>query len=133
MLVKSLKRQLYARNVCHKLVRASTDGRLFEPILAHLLHVLLGYYPRSTRGTRVEGHEVRPRLLQSEVHALRVWGLDSRHAVLKRLARRAPIAFKRKFHVISRDRFAVVELNPLTQNELVDQSVVGKGPRLGET
>jgi len=94
ILIKSLKRQLYARDVCRKFVGASTHGRLFEPILAHLLYVLLGYYLRCTRGTRVEGHEVRPRLLKPEDHVQRVWGLDSRHAALQRLVCCAPIAFK---------------------------------------
>ena len=75
---------------------------------------------------------VGPWLLQLETHALLIWDLHGRHTVFESLARRAPISLKGIFHVLGRNRFTVVELDTLAQNELIDESVVRKRPRFSK-
>src|SRR2546425_2067203 len=66
------------------------DRRLLEPFFAHALGVGLRNDPGSAGGRRrVERHEVGPRLLEPEPHALRVDDLDCRHARLQRRGARA--------------------------------------------
>ena len=59
-------------------------------------------------------------------------GLDGGHAVLEQFACRAPVSLEGELHVLGCHRLAIVELGAVAQDELVDEAVVGEGPRLGE-
>src|ERR1700694_3238307 len=62
------------------------DRRLLEAVLTDLLDVLLGDDPGGAGGgRRVEGHEVRPRLLEPETEVGGVRRLHRRHFVLESL------------------------------------------------
>src|SRR6202030_1495562 len=95
----------------HDLVRARSDGRLAEALLADLLDVLLRNHPARARHERaVESREVGPGLLEHEPHAVRGEYLDLLHRVLQRLGGAPAVALEGELHVLRGDRIAVVEL-----------------------
>src|SRR5690348_14869616 len=67
---------------------------------------------------------VRPRLLEPDAHPPRVDDLDAGHPGLQGAGRRALVALERELHVGGGDRFAVVELHALAEDELVDEPVL---------
>ena len=131
--LEGLHDQVDARVEAHHLVRPRADGRLLEPILAHLLHVLARHDPRGAGGGGpVEGHEVRPRLLQVKPDAARIDDLHVPHAILEQLGGGALVALERELDVVRGHRVAVVELRVLAQDELVDEAVLRGRPGLGQ-
>ena len=117
--VEGLERELDPRLEAHELVRPGADGRLAEAVLADPLEVLLGHDPRRAgRARAVEGHEVRPRVLQVEADAARVHHLHVANPVLQDRRGRAPVALEGELHVLRGDRIAVVEARALAEHEL---------------
>src|SRR5437870_876552 len=115
-----LEHELDARGEAHEAVRPRADRRLLEAVVTHLLDVFLRHDPAAAgRGSTVERHEVRPRLLQDEPHASRVDDLDLADALLEELRPRALVAVERELHDVRGHRIAVVELDALAQHELV--------------
>ena len=126
-----LHHQLDARIVADELVGTEPDGVLLEAVVAHLLDVLLGHDPAGPgHHGAVEGHEVRPRLVQDEAHPGRSHHDDLAHFLVQDL--RALGAVEAELHVLGGEGVAVVELQPLAQLELVGLLVRADGPRLGQ-
>ena len=131
--LERLEHQLDARRERDEPVRAGPDRRLLEAVLAHLLDVLPGDDPRGARRRRaVEGHEVRPRLLETEPDAPGIRSLDRGDLLLEHLRRDAAVPLERELDVVGRDGLAVVERRPSAQHELVDEPVGRRAPRLGQ-
>ncbi len=131
--LEGLHDQLDARREAHHLVGPGADRGLLEAVVADPVHVLLRHDPRGAGGRgAVEGHEVRPRLLEVNADAPGVDDLDFAHPVLEQLGRRALVAVERELHVLRRDGIAVVERDALAEDELVAEPVPGHAPRLGE-
>src|SRR3989441_11140317 len=131
--VEGLDHQLHAGIEGHEAIWPGPDRRLLEAVLADLLDVLLGNDPSRPRRRRaVEGHEVRPRLLQPEADAPGIQNIDRGHLVLERLREDAAVPLERELDVLGRDGLAVVELDPFAQHELVDEPVGRHAPRLGQ-
>ena len=100
---------------------------LQEAFLADLLHVVFRHDPAGRAGHRaVIGHEVRPRLLQDELHRVRIDDFDLFHLFMDQRALRPLEAV---FHVFGRERVAVVKLDALAQLELVGELVLALVPR----
>ena len=117
--------------VADELVGPEADRVLLEAVGAHLLHVLLGDDPaRAGRVGPVEGHEVGPRLVEMEAHAVGPGDLDVAHLLLQDL--RALGAVEAEPHVLGGERVAVVELHALAQLELVHAPVRAHLPGLGQ-
>src|SRR5215472_13113163 len=69
--------ELDARRAGHELVGSSADGVLLEAVFAHRLCVFSRHDPAGGRGKRaIEGHEVRPGLLEDEAHPVGIDDLD---------------------------------------------------------
>ena len=69
--------QLDARRVAHELVGAEADRMLLEALVSDLLDIFLRHdQPAPLRERAVEGHEVGPRLVEMEAHAMGVDDLD---------------------------------------------------------
>ncbi len=132
VLIEGLQDQLDARRERDELVRARADRRLLETVVADLLDVLLRHDPGRAGGPEIEGHEVGPRPLEADADAPRIRSLHRRDALLERLAGRTPVALERELDVLGDDRLAVVELHPLAEHEVVDETVRGHRPRLGQ-
>ena len=131
--LEGLEHHLHAWIERNEAIGAGPDRPLLEALLADLLEVLLRDDPgRSRCRGAVEGHEVRPRLLQHDAHASRVRGLDLLDAILEQLGRRALVALERELHVVGGDRLAVVEVGVLPQHEVVHEPVARHRPGLGE-
>ena len=131
--VVRLEDQLDAGIERRELVRSRADRRLLEALVADLLEVLLRHDPSGARrGRGVEREEVGPRLLELEAHPVRIDDLDRGHLVLQELRGGAAVALEAELHVLRGERIAVVEHDALAQDELVAESVLGHGPRLGE-
>src|SRR2546427_1841991 len=114
-------------------VRAGTDGRLLEAVVADLLDVLLGYDPAGAGGeAAVVGHEVRPGLLEPKADPARIHDLDRRDLLSQELRRGATIPLEGELHVLGGDGIAVVELHAVAENELVDEAVLRHAPGFGE-
>ena len=74
---------VYAGPLAHELVRTGADGLLLEAVRADLLEVFPGQDDPGGRGGRpVEGHEIRPGLLEDEAHRQRVDRVHLAHAGL---------------------------------------------------
>src|SRR5207237_12680 len=67
-----------------------------------------------------------------EADPARIHDLHRRDLVLHDLVRRAPVALEGELHVVGGDRFAVVELDTLAQDELLDEAVLRQAPRFGQ-
>ena len=132
-LLERLQHQFHAGGERDELVWAGADRRLLEPVLAHLLHVFFRHDPGGTGGTRIEGEEIRPWLLQFEADVLRIRRLHRVHALLHQTMPGAAIALERKFHIVGGDRLAIVEQRALAQHEVVAEPVLGRGPGFRET
>ncbi len=132
VLLVGLEDQLDPRRERDEPVRARADRGLLEPVVAHALDVLLRHDPPRPGGAQVEGEEVGPRPLQPEADAPGVGRLHRRHRLLERLGRRSPVPLERELHVLRGHGIAVVELDVLPQDELVEEPVRRHGPRLGE-
>ncbi len=132
VLVEGLHDQLDARRERHELVGPRADRRLLEALVADLLHVLLGHDPAGPGGPGVEGHEIRPRLLEPEADVTGIGRLHRHDPLLERLARGAAVALEGELHVLGGDGVAVVKAHPLAQDELVGEPVLRHRPGLGE-
>ena len=78
-------------------------GAFLKPSSPTFSTYLRGHDPRRTRGRgAVEGHEVRPRLLEPEADTPGIRRLDRGHPLLQRLRRDAPVALERELDVIGR-------------------------------
>ena len=78
----------------------------------------------------VEGHEVGPRLLHDEAHPARVDHPHLFHALLEELGPAAAVPLEGELHVLRGDGIAVVELDAVSQEELVGEAVLRRRPRL---
>ncbi len=116
----------------NEFVGAGADRRLLEALVADLLDVFLGHDPAGSRGARVKGQEVRPRLLESEDDVLWIGSFDLRDLAFHQVVRRALVALEREFDVLGGHRIAVVKLGVLADDEGIADPVLGGGPRLGE-
>ena len=132
VLIEGLQDQLDARRERDEFVRSGPDRRLLEPVVADLLDVLLRHDPGGPGGPEIEGHEVGPRPLEADADAPGVGSLHRRDALLERLGGRATVALEGELDVLGGDRLAVVELHSLAEDELVDETVRGHRPRLGQ-
>src|SRR5581483_4823562 len=129
--VERLHDELDTRRVADELVRPEADRMLLESRVAHLLHVLPGHDPAGAgHDAGVVVHEVGPRIVQREAHAVRAHHGDLPHLLVQELALRAMEA---ELHVLGGERVAVVELQPLAQRELVRPLVGADRPRLRQT
>ena len=131
--VEGLDHQLDARVEGDEAIRAGTDGRALEAVLADFLHVFLRHDPSATgRHGSVEREEIGPGLLQPEPDVTGIDGQHLAHLVLEDLRARAAVALERELHVLGRDRLAVMELRALADDEVVREPVLRRRPRLGE-
>ena len=131
--LEGLELQLHARLEAHHPVRARADRRLLEALVADLLDVLLRHDPPDRgRSGAVERDEVRPRLLQVELHAPRVEHPDLLHVLLQQRRVRAVVALEGELHVLRGHALPVVEARVGAQREVVDEAVGGDGPGFGE-
>ena len=129
-----LHHHLDAGLVADELVGTGADRMLAEAVVADLGHVFLrDDEARGRRGGAVEGHEVRPRLGETEAHGQWVDDLDGANVSLQLLRASALVALEAELHVLGGQRVAVVELEVAAQLELVHESVGALGPGLGQT
>ena len=56
----------------------------------------------------------------------------SENPVLDHLVGRAAVALEGELHVLGGDGLAIVKPRPFAEDELVDETVLGDGPRLGQ-
>ena len=102
-------------------------GCLQEAVVADLLDIVLRHDPAGGADQRsVIGHEIRPRLLQDELHRVRIDDLDLLHLFADQRRLRA---LEAEFHVLGGERVAVMELDALAQLEFVGELVRALGPR----
>ena len=131
--VERFEDELDAGLGAHEPVRPRPDRRTPEAVLAHLLDILLRDDPRRAGSAgAVEGHEIRPGVLQVKAHAAGIDHLDLAHPLLEDGRGRAAIALEGEFHVLRRHRLAVVKARVLAQDELPHATVLRHGPRLGQ-
>ena len=117
--------------MAHEPVGPETDRLLLEAVVAHSLDVLLRHHPARAADERaIERHEVGPGLVQLEAHAVRIDDRDLPHLVVQDL--RSLGAMEAELHVLGGERIAVVELEPLTQLELVDALIRAHRPGFGQ-
>ena len=103
---------------------------LLEAVGADLLEVVLGGDPAGgARQRAVERHEVRPRLMQHELHLVRVDDHDLLHLFLELRPLRA---LEAELHVLGGERVAVVEFHALAQGEFVDEPILAHRPGFRE-
>src|SRR4030095_13270444 len=114
-------------------VGAGPDRSPLETFITDFLYVLPGHDPAGTGGARVIGHEVRPRLPETEAHAPGIRDLDRRHPVFQGLVSCAPVALERELDVLSRDGITVVKPDAFAEDKLEYEPVTGRAPRLGQT
>ena len=81
VLVECLEHQLHTGRERDELVWPRADRCLLEPVLPHLLDVLLWDDPAGATCLGIEGQEVRPRILQLESDMLCVDRLDARNTL----------------------------------------------------
>jgi hypothetical protein len=81
--LEGLQHQLDAGRERNEPVRAGADGGLPESIVSDLRHVFAWHDPGSAGRARIEGEEVRPRLLQLDAHVIRCRCVDRIHALLQ--------------------------------------------------
>ena len=132
VLIERLQHDVHPRRGGDELVGARAHRRLLEAVLANLLDVFLGNDPARPGGRRVEGEEIRPRLLQAEPNACGIHDLDGGHAFFQRPGGGAAVAVERELHVLRGDRLPVVEAGAAAEDELVRERVLRDGPGLGE-
>src|SRR5262245_40065692 len=120
-MVGRLQNELDARIERDELVRAGSHRRFLEAFLADRLDILLRHDPARAGGVGIEGHEVRPRLLETEADAAGFGNFDGGDPVLDHLGRRAPVTLERELHVLGGHRIAVVEAGAAPERELVDE------------
>jgi hypothetical protein len=122
--------QLEPRLVADEFVRAETDRVFFEPVVANLLHIVLGDDPAGGADQRaVVGHEIGPRLIQHKLHAVRI---DNPY-FLYLLVQLCPLrAAEAELDVFGGKGIAVVEFHPLAQIEFIDALILAHGPGFGE-
>src|SRR5262249_49352807 len=124
---------LYAGGVAHEFVGAGADRVFAEAVVADLGEVFLRNDDAGGRGGRsVEGHEVRPRVLELKADRERIDDVDLADASQEFLGAGAAIALEAELYVLGGQGIAVVELEPTAQLELVGQPVSAFRPRLGE-
>ncbi len=122
---------LHAGRVADELVRPGTDGVPAKPFVADLRHVFLRHdEPRRGRRRPVEGHEIRPRLLELEADRERINDLDLPDPRVELGRPRSFVPVEAEFHVLGGHRLAVVKLQPAPQLELVREPIRALGPRL---
>ena len=125
--LEGLHDQLDARRMAHELVRPEADGVLLEAVVPDVLDIFLRHDPaRPGREGPIEGHEVRPRLVQLEAHPV---GADDRHLPHLVVEDLGPGAREAELDVLGRERIAVVKREPLAQLELVDALIGAHRPR----
>ena len=108
-----LQDQFYARRMADELVRPHTDWMLFEAVLPNLLQVFLGHdYPCCGRGGAIEGHEVRPGLMQMEAHCAGVYRLNVFDLCLEFRSANPFVAREAKDHVLNSTGITVVKFQP---------------------
>ena len=132
ILVERLEHQFHAGRERDEFVGAGANGRLFEPVVADLLDVLLGHDPAGSSGRRVKGQKIGPRRFEVEADVPRIGGFDIRHPVLHQRVRGAAVTLEREFDVLGSDRVAVVKFYPLAQHEIIGAPVLGRRERLGQ-
>src|SRR5437870_13841629 len=98
-------------------------ARLSKSVVADLLDIFLRHDPAGACRARIEGQEVRPRLLEPEADPSRVGSLDAGDPVSEHLVRVAAVSLERKLDVLDADKVAVVELDAFAEDELVHQPV----------
>src|SRR5512134_3140947 len=99
--------------LAHEAVRPGADRPRPEAVRAGLLEVLPGEHDSGRGGGGpVEGHEVRPRLLQVESDDLGIDYLDLPYAGAQLLGARALVALEAPLDVVAGQRVAVVEAEP---------------------
>ena len=131
--VERLEHQLDPGGERDEAIGPGADRRLLEAVLAHPLHVALGNDPGGPgRGRRVEGHEVRPGLLEADAHVAGVHDFHRGHPRLEGGRGPAPVALEGELHVLRGDRVAVVEAHADAEHEVVDEPVGRDAPRLGQ-
>ena len=109
-------------------VRSEADRVLQETFVADLFDIVLRYDPAGGADERpVIRHEIRPRLLQDELHRVRIDDFDFFHLFTdqRRLG-----ALEAELDVFRGERVAVVELDALAQLEFVGELVRAFGPRI---
>ncbi len=130
---KCLEHDVDAGTLAHEPVGARADGLLLEAVSANLLEVLPRQDDAGGRGGRpVEGHEIRPGLLENEADRQRIDRLHLAHPSVELLGACALVALEAPLDVVGRQRVAVVELESLAELELVDEPVGTFRPRLGQ-
>ncbi len=133
VVVDGFEHELDARRERDESIGAGTDRRLLEAIVPDLRDVGLGHDPSRAGRARVEGEEIRPRLLEAKPDARRPRSLDRRHPFLEGLARGASVALEGELDVLGTERIAVVESHTVSQDELVHEPIRRERPGLGET
>src|SRR5260370_40258155 len=90
-----------------------------EPVVADLLDVRLRHHPAGPGGGgAIEGHKVRPRLLEPEAYAPRIDHLDLADALFEELCAGALVPLERELHIPRGHRIVVVSLYALVFTEL---------------
>ncbi len=116
-----------------ELVRAGATGAFLKPSSPTCSRYFFGHDPRRAgRGRGVERHEVRPRLLEPEAHAVGIHHLDRGHLRLEQARAGATVTLERELHVVRGQRVAVVKGDAPAQHELVHEAVAAHRPRRGE-
>ena len=132
ILVERFEDELYPGVERDEFVRAGADRGFLEGVVTDLLNISFGHDPAGPGRGRVEGQEVRPRVLQAEADMAGIRSFDRGDPRLQQIVGRTTIALERELHVLGRHRLAIVELRALAQHEIVAAPVFRGGHQLGE-